>query len=64
MHRKVLDEILAFCAANGFSIAGLVRSAVRGPKGNVEFLVHLRLPAGEAQEGRIGELIERVMAQA
>ncbi len=49
IHRRVLEEILAFAAENGFGIRGLVRSPLKGPKGNTEFLVWLALP-GETSE--------------
>ena len=55
VHRAVLVDLLSFCAAAGFEAAGLIRSPLRGPKGNVEFLVHLRaggtkgVPASEVE---------------
>jgi 23S rRNA (cytidine1920-2'-O)/16S rRNA (cytidine1409-2'-O)-methyltransferase len=39
IHRRVLVEILELVEAQGFSLRGLMRSPVLGPKGNVEFLV-------------------------
>jgi 23S rRNA (cytidine1920-2'-O)/16S rRNA (cytidine1409-2'-O)-methyltransferase len=44
IHRRVLAEVLSFAEGQGFGIAGLVRSPLKGPKGNVEFLVRLVLP--------------------
>lgn len=44
IHRRVLEEILAFSEVAGFSIYGLIRSPLKGPKGNSEFLVHLGFP--------------------
>ncbi len=43
IHRRVVREILEFAQDEGFSIKGLHRSPVLGPKGNVEFLVWLGL---------------------
>lgn len=40
----VLSEVLGWCSARGWSVLGLERSPIRGPAGNVEFLVHLRVP--------------------
>jgi len=45
VHRKVLLDILSFAQNEGFGIRGLIKSPLRGPKGNVEFLVWLE--AGE-----------------
>jgi 23S rRNA (cytidine1920-2'-O)/16S rRNA (cytidine1409-2'-O)-methyltransferase len=50
IHRRVLLEILTFAGEQGFAVRGLVRSPLKGPKGNVEFLVHLRYPAQEGEE--------------
>jgi 23S rRNA (cytidine1920-2'-O)/16S rRNA (cytidine1409-2'-O)-methyltransferase len=41
VHRRVLEEVLAFAQDNGFTVRGLIRSPVLGPKGNVEFLAWL-----------------------
>lgn len=43
VHRRVLEEVLTFAQENGFSVHGLIRSPVLGPKGNVEFLAWLGL---------------------
>ena len=45
VHKKVLEEVLAAAEAEGFGINGLIRSPLLGPKGNTEFLVHLKTPA-------------------
>lgn len=51
IHRRVLTEVLSFAQQTGYSLAGLIRSPLKGPKGNVEFLVDLRFPAqGEPQD--------------
>ena len=52
VHLKVLEEILAFAAGEGYGIRGLVKSSLKGPKGNVEFLMHLGWP-GEGYDSRM-----------
>ncbi len=47
VHRRVLEEVLTFAQDNGFSVRGLIRSPVLGPKGNVEFLAWLTM-SGES----------------
>jgi 23S rRNA (cytidine1920-2'-O)/16S rRNA (cytidine1409-2'-O)-methyltransferase len=42
IHRRVLSEVLSSAAGEGWSVAGLIESPLRGPKGNVEFLAWLR----------------------
>ncbi|MCW5873899.1 MAG: TlyA family RNA methyltransferase [Anaerolineales bacterium] len=39
VHRRVLEDTLAFVSERGLAIRGLLRSPVLGPKGNVEFLL-------------------------
>jgi 23S rRNA (cytidine1920-2'-O)/16S rRNA (cytidine1409-2'-O)-methyltransferase len=45
LHQKILTQILEFAVNEGFGIKGLIRSPLTGPKGNVEFLIHLEFPA-------------------
>ncbi len=45
VHRQVLREILAFAKQTGFALRGLVKSRLKGPKGNVEFFAHFVFPA-------------------
>lgn len=41
VHRQVLEKVIAFAQTQGFNVCGLIRSPLRGPKGNIEFLMHL-----------------------
>jgi 23S rRNA (cytidine1920-2'-O)/16S rRNA (cytidine1409-2'-O)-methyltransferase len=61
IHRRVLENALAFAERDGFSVLGLIRSPLLGPSGNVEFLADL--VRGDAAERRpIDALIDEVMA--
>ncbi|MBN1536428.1 MAG: TlyA family RNA methyltransferase [Anaerolineales bacterium] len=55
VHRKVLLDVLSFAQQAGYSVCGLIRSPLLGPKGNVEFLAWLGYPIGEP-----GNVIEYV----
>jgi 23S rRNA (cytidine1920-2'-O)/16S rRNA (cytidine1409-2'-O)-methyltransferase len=59
VHRRVLEDVLAFAQAEGFGVRGLISSPLTGPKGNVEFLAWL----GSVREvsGYPDELIEKVL---
>jgi 23S rRNA (cytidine1920-2'-O)/16S rRNA (cytidine1409-2'-O)-methyltransferase len=50
-HRKILDEVLGFSQAAGFTVSGLMRSPLLGPKGNVEFLAWLTLEQEAGGQG-------------
>lgn len=41
VHRRVLREVLTFAQGEGFTVAGLIRSPLKGPAGNIEFLAWL-----------------------
>ena len=60
VHAHVLDEVLTFAAAQGFAVRGLIRSPLKGPAGNVEFLAWLGW--GIAGVGKpIDEMIQAVI---
>lgn len=42
VHAEVVEKICAFVLENGFSILGLTYSPVKGPEGNIEYLIHLQ----------------------
>jgi 23S rRNA (cytidine1920-2'-O)/16S rRNA (cytidine1409-2'-O)-methyltransferase len=44
IHRQILVDILNFGQSEGYSICGLMRSPLLGPKGNAEFLTWLEHP--------------------
>jgi 23S rRNA (cytidine1920-2'-O)/16S rRNA (cytidine1409-2'-O)-methyltransferase len=49
VHRQVLEDVLSFTHNLGFGIRGLIRSPLKGPKGNIEFLMHLAFPFAAEQ---------------
>lgn len=61
VHRAVLTRVLTWASEHGWHPAGLIRSPITGPKGNVEFLAWLqRRATGENVD--ITSLIETVLA--
>ncbi len=42
VHREVIEKILDFALQNGFSVLGLTYSPVKGPEGNIEYLIYLQ----------------------
>lgn len=41
VHARVIQEVLTAAQAEGFAVGGLIRSPLKGPAGNVEFLASL-----------------------
>ena len=58
-HREVLEQFLIYAGECGFSVQGLSFSPIRGPEGNIEFLGHLTVGAGEPFAGDIESLVQK-----
>ena len=52
IHQRILTEVLSSAAELGYQVKGLIRSPLRGPKGNTEFLAWLGF-AGEAASAEV-----------
>jgi 23S rRNA (cytidine1920-2'-O)/16S rRNA (cytidine1409-2'-O)-methyltransferase len=46
IHRQVVEDVLGFAVQIGYGVRGLIRSPLKGPKGNTEFLAWFEFPAG------------------
>ena len=53
IHLEVLQKILAFAAEAGFSAEHLDFSPVKGPEGNIEYLLMLRKSSDPKQSAEI-----------
>ena len=42
VHREVIAKVMDFAALLHFSVLGLTWSPIKGPEGNIEYLVHLK----------------------
>lgn len=42
VHREVIEKILDFSLQSGYSVLGLTFSPVKGPEGNIEYLIYLQ----------------------
>ncbi len=63
VHRRVLLDVLEAAQAEGFAVHGLMRSPLRGPAGNIEFLAWLR--AGDEVQGQqVASMVEGALADA
>ena len=41
VHEEVITTVITFALENGFSVHNLEYSPIKGPEGNIEYLVHL-----------------------
>ena len=41
MHKEVIETVMDFAVSIGFEIKNLEFSPIRGPEGNIEYLLHI-----------------------
>ncbi len=58
VHIEVIEQVVRFTKELGFGVQGLDYSPVKGPEGNIEYLMYVR-KGGESAEFDIAELVER-----
>lgn len=65
IHEEVIEKIVDFAALSGFSVLNLDYSPIRGPEGNIEYLLHIRksMDIGSANE-EIKKLIPVIVKKA
>jgi len=64
VHKIILEKVLTDLTGHSLKVAGLTFSPIKGPKGNIEFPVHLKRQ-GEGLEGvRLQEAIGKIVAAA
>jgi 23S rRNA (cytidine1920-2'-O)/16S rRNA (cytidine1409-2'-O)-methyltransferase len=62
IHESVLRDVLAFAEIQAYQVGGLMRSPLKGPKGNVEFLAYLLYPRNDGSD--LNHFIEEVILSA
>jgi 23S rRNA (cytidine1920-2'-O)/16S rRNA (cytidine1409-2'-O)-methyltransferase len=64
IHKQVLLDVLGFAQREGFSIRGLIKSPLLGPKGNAEFLVWLDQASAGMRSEDIIPMVEEVLEKS
>ena len=54
MHEEVIVKVIDFAVSIGFHILNLEYSPIKGPEGNIEYLVYIRKEA----EGKMDETVD------
>lgn len=62
IHLEVINNVLDFCVQTGFTVLGLSYSPIKGPEGNIEYLVYIRKTKEGISKGEVRP--EDVVAQA
>ena len=55
VHEEVIDKVIRFSRDHGFAVRGLTWSPVKGPEGNIEYLVWLAKAGMSESEGAAGQ---------
>lgn len=64
VHREVIEMVIQFVLANGFTVLNLDYSPVKGPEGNIEYLLHIRKEEAEGYEmEHIKEVVDNAHAE-
>ena len=63
-HIEVIETVLQFTKEIGFSVAGLDFSPVRGPEGNIEYLMYVKKSKEESLDFDVPALVELSHSQA
>lgn len=58
VHEEVVEQVLQFTKEIGFAVQGLDYSPVKGPEGNIEYLMYV-CKNGESEEFDIADLVAR-----
>lgn len=67
VHREVIETVTEFAQNNGFNVLGLEFSPIRGPEGNIEYLMYARkekLPEIKSFADEISALVDRSHIEA
>ena len=64
VHRRVLEDIAAFANSHGFAATDVLRSPITGAKGNIEFLLWLKLRLDLAMSSSIQHRIDALFVSS
>ena len=57
VHEEVIDMVIAYAVSNSFAVLHLEYSPIKGPEGNIEYLLHLKkLPEGTCKENMAADV--------
>lgn len=50
VHVSVIEKVIGYALANGFIVQGLTYSPIKGPEGNIEYLLYLTKVSGDSSQ--------------
>lgn len=64
VHREVIGKIAAYAREQGLGILGLSFSPIKGPEGNIEYLIYLAKQEKGLEEDTVREMLDRTVADS
>ena len=64
IHEEVITGVLGYAIDCGFNVLGLDHSPIRGPEGNIEYLLHIAKGERETEREINAEAVKRVVKEA
>ena len=71
IHKEVIKSVIDYCINSGFTILGLDFSPIKGPAGNIEYLLYIGKPVENKKEAdtgfklsKIDEYVSRVVKES
>ena len=71
IHKEVIKSVIDYCINSGFTILGLDFSPIKGPAGNIEYLLYIGKPVENKKEAdtefelsKIDEYVNRVVKES
>lgn len=62
VHEEVIEKITDFASSNGFELLHLDYSPIKGPEGNIEYLLHMKKTEEKQHENNLRDEIPKVVA--
>ena len=57
VHEDVIKQIISFSKDIGFSVAGLTYSPIKGPEGNIEYLIYIKKSSEESLDVNVKNVV-------
>jgi len=64
VHKEVIGDIITFAQETGFSVKALTYSPIKGPEGNIEYLLYLSKIKGYEVVSMSNDLIESIVEES
>ncbi len=63
-HLEVIRKVISYAESLSFSVLNLDYSPIKGPEGNIEYLLQLEKPGGNSSENRLTAVPEEIVERA